>query len=201
MQDMLESCSGYGCQKLDYTDDYGYTLYKAIKPLPEGNLTVGLYYNEQCTVDSGLLWSDYIMIYYKQRYANYYYYYNYADKAKNAARNFYSNNILWNSAMAVYKICQPCRAYNLNNDESGSGSQDRRQLNNDENDGEGDAEQWGYDCDDDAGYTNCNQVREKQTDNPSPTRLLRFVLMYHFSLLCRLFSATNSKQKPTWNLP
>ena len=49
-------------------------------------------------------------------------------------------------------------------DNSHSGSQDRDRRRLDENDGEGDAEQWGFDCYDDAGYTNCNQVRRQEPE-------------------------------------
>lgn len=156
MEEMIEKWADGGCQKLGYPDPNGNTLYKATKPLPEGNLTIGLYYNEQCTQDSGMLWSDYIITYYNMKYQNSYYYYSYAAQGKTEAAEWDANNVIWNNAMATYKICQPCRAYNLNQDQSGSHSRDRVL---DENDGEGDAEQSGYDCYDDAGYTNCNQVR------------------------------------------
>jgi hypothetical protein len=79
----------------------------------------------------------------------------------------------WNEYMNVYKVCQPCRAYNLNvnfysmgdeEDGSHSGSRDNlRERFLEENDGQGDPEQWGYDCYDSAGYTNCNQVRGRAT--------------------------------------
>lgn len=160
MQDLLESwpTGDGGCKKLQYSDDNGNTLYAATKPLPEGNLTVALYYDEDCTQDSGRLYSDYILIYYENYYANYYYYYNYQNVGPSKAQSWLKNMDVWNSALNTYKICQPCRAYNLNPDSgSGSGSHDR--MLGEDNDGGGDAEQWGYDCDDDAGYTNCNQVR------------------------------------------
>lgn len=173
MQDLLESWPQDGCQKLDYGDSDGNTLYSATKPLPEGNLTVALYYDEQCTVDSGMLWSDYIIIYY-QNYYYYYYYYNnnQGQSGQSLAESWLKNIDLWNDAMAIYKICQPCRAYNLNPDEgsgSGSGSGDRRRFLGDDNDGGGEAEQWGYDCDDDAGYTNCNQCYKFETKTDMET--------------------------------
>ena len=67
--------------------------------------------------------------------------------------------------MSIYKTCQPCRAYNLANGDNGdnSGSGDHRLRFLEENDGEGDDEQWGYDCYDYAGYTNCNQCYKFQT--------------------------------------
>jgi hypothetical protein len=45
----------------------------------------------------------------------------------------YYDVISFNKLLNGYKICQPCVAYNLTDD--------------------------GYSCSDDAGYTNCNQVR------------------------------------------
>jgi len=69
----------------------------------------------------------------------------------------------WNEAMEIYRVCQPCRAYALNN---GYGGNNRRQLkekfagqyadnkrkleDNDPNNGL-------FQCDDAAGYTNVNQ--------------------------------------------
>merc|ERR1711865_734562 len=69
--------------------------------------------------------------------------------------------------MEVYKICQPCRAYNLNPNsyeaQSGSGSRDSNDGgSNDLEDGEGYEEQWGYNCYDSAGYTNCHQCYKFQ---------------------------------------
>lgn len=61
----------------------------------------------------------------------------------------------WNEAMEIYRVCQPCRAYSLNN---GGNNKDRRrrkgrrQLDEEPNNG-------AFDCDDAAGYTNVNQVR------------------------------------------
>jgi hypothetical protein len=68
--------------------------------------------------------------------------------------------------MDIFKVCQPCRAYSLNQiSESNSNGQEdedkhRRWL---ENDGEGEAEQYGYNCYDDAGYTNVNQCYKFET--------------------------------------
>lgn len=148
------------CTQLYRSDSEGNTLYMGLKPLPEGNITIGVYYNDQCTQQSTLSWSDYIMLYY-----NYYYYGNSAAGAKVAA-TWESAIQTYNEGMDVYKICQPCRAYNLNKNGDGDseGSHDRdegrdlRLLGGDENDGEGEEEPWGYNCYDDAGYTNCNQV-------------------------------------------
>lgn len=89
----------------------------------------------------------------------------------------------WNEYMNIYKICQPCRAYSLNVDldgdsHSGSRSQDenenRMRFLGEDNDGEGEEEKSGYNCYDDAGYTNCNQVRDET--------MLRARGIYHWCL-------------------
>lgn len=203
MQDLIEMWPQDGCKKLEYSDSNGNTIYSATKPLPEGNLTVALYYNDACTQDSGMLWSDYIEIYYENYYRNYYYYYNYADVGPTKAKKWLAKIQTWNEAMSTYKICQPCRAYSLNQDGSGSGSgsgdrrvRARRHLG-DDNDGGGDAEQWGYDCEDDAGYTNCNQVRVV-VDCPTVSGLPH---EYVYSFCFHADSVTNLKRKQTWPQP
>jgi hypothetical protein len=155
------------CIKLYYSDSSGNTLYHHLQPQAEGNITLGIYTDEDCTqVSSTTSFFDYIVIWYTN------YYYGTSAQAEKAISYWNSTITSWNEYMTPYKICQPCRAYSLNNDEddeeegshSGSGDhRDRdlrdRDLRRLENEGEGDAEQWGYDCEDAAGYTNCNQVR------------------------------------------
>ena len=67
--------------------------------------------------------------------------------------------------MNNHKICQPCRSYSLNvymEGDSHSGSQDEhRRFLAEENEGEGEQEKNGYDCEDNAGYLNVNQVRNQ----------------------------------------
>lgn len=148
------------CKELYYPDDDGNTLYVDVRPLPEGNVGMGVYTDDICTqLSKASSLQDYIKMFYD---AN-----GDAQTGKQIARAWTKSLERFNHHMDVYKTCQPCRAYNLlngndNYDEenhSGDGRQRReRFLGNDENDGEGDAEQWGYDCYDDAGYTNCNQV-------------------------------------------
>lgn len=58
--------------------------------------------------------------------------------------------------MSTFKVCQPCRAYNLFAENGSSHSRDRRRLGGDENDGDGE-EQERFNCNDAAGYTNVNQ--------------------------------------------
>lgn len=139
----------------------GSTLYMHTQPQTEGNMTWGVYSDEECIQESdSVTFSDYVIMHY-----NYYYY----SDGTTAAETWNKTFALWNDYMMTFKLCQPCRAYDLNKVDDGSedGSEDdhrgRRQAKlrflGEENDGEGEEEQWGYNCYDDAGYTNCNQVR------------------------------------------
>jgi len=151
----------YYCRKLYYSGEDGSTLYMDVRPQSEGNIDVGIYLDEQCVTPSSYTFSDYIMMYYS--------YYGYYDTGQQIAATWENAIELWNEYMAPFKVCQPCRAYDLDtylyrsdDDQSGSrsNSQDNRFL--DENDGEGEEEQWGFNCYDDAGYTNCNQVGSRR---------------------------------------
>jgi hypothetical protein len=165
MQSQRESWPTY-CIKLYYPDGSGNTLYHHLQPEREGNITLGIYTDEACTqLSYTTTFFDYIVIWYTN------YYYGTSAQAEKAITYWNETITSWNEYMTPYKICQPCRAYDLNDDDdeegshsgSGSGSGDRalrRSLGDgNNNDGEGDEEQWGYNCYDAAGYTNCNQVR------------------------------------------
>ena len=113
-------------------------------------MTIGVFSDEKCTDESTTTtFSDYVVMYYVYNYGS-------EDKGTSAALSWEYTFEMWNEYMNTYKICQPCRAYSLNKSEQSSENGEGRYL---ENDGEGDEEQWGYTCYDDAGYTNCNQVR------------------------------------------
>lgn len=65
------------CKKLEMSDDFGNQLYMSTAPLPEGNMTLGIYIDSSCTKLSDYM--DY-SIYITRLYQNYYeksYYYRY----------------------------------------------------------------------------------------------------------------------------
>ena len=141
-----------------YYDSNGNSLYVDLKPLPEGNVTMGMYTDDKCSQVADVTWFDYV--------SNYYNRYGDSEKAEEAIERWNQTIQSWNDGMTPFKKCQPCRAYNLNATSQGGseygeqGSHDRQErwLGEDNgNDGEGGEEQNGYDCYDDAGYTNCNQ--------------------------------------------
>ena len=141
-----------GCTEMYLTDDDGNSVYRDVRPMQGGNITDGLYTDEDCTQRSTMSFGDYIV----KWYTNYYYD---QEKGEQVAEKWEYNTERWNELMTDYQVCQPCRAYNkvpMYEDEDR-----RRRL--DDNDGEGDEEQWGYNCYDDAGYRNCNQCYKFET--------------------------------------
>ena len=142
------------CKSVSFYDDNGRykALYFNMQPQAFGNFTYGLYEDNECTtLSSNYDASTYLRSYY----------------GENGYNNFEYRQQLMNEYMNEYKICQPCRAYskyaNYNDDDDGgSGSGDSNDDDGHYDEGGGYSEQWGYNCYDDAGYRNCNQVRYSQ---------------------------------------
>ncbi|MGK3740976.1 MAG: hypothetical protein ACI8RD_010677 [Bacillariaceae sp.] len=151
------------CTSMYLTDDDGNSVYRHLRPQGEGNITDSLYTDEDCTQKSTMSFSDYIV----KWYTNYYYD---SDKGQQVAEKWQANTVRWNELMTDYKVCQPCRAYTKT--PTYDDDEDRlrflRRLD-DNDDGEGDEEQYGYNCYDDAGYRNCSKY-----------------LIIFFSIFCRL---------------
>ena len=119
--------SKYGeCSKLRYH------VYLGAKPMEGGNLTYAAYSDSSCSTSSSYSLDDHL----SNKYAN----------SWEAAFN------KWNAMMAVYKTCQPCRAYNLYSNVDDDWRRSRSRSLIEYNDGEGDEEQNGYNCYDDADY-------------------------------------------------
>lgn len=156
-----------GCTQFndDAVDADGNTLYYDTKPLPEGDMTYGVYIDASCSIESSsLTWSDVM------------------SATEDVDNNGDSNDIngmpsinsldRWNTLLGDYKICQPCRAYNRvktsdgSSHSSGDGSGDESYDSGDYedgDDGEGGKDRWGFNCYDDAGYQNCNQCYKFQS--------------------------------------
>lgn len=156
MQSYLENWIS-GCITLYLPDDDGNTLYLATKPGGEGNMTYGIYSDEYCIQESGTTtFADYVVMYY-------YNYYGRTDEGEEAASGWESRFNTWNKYLNSFKVCQPCRAYDLAGYTSSNGNDKERKRFLEENDGAGENEQWGYDCNDAAGYLNCNQCYKFET--------------------------------------
>jgi hypothetical protein len=79
------------------------------------------------------------------------------------AANGYATAIeTWNEYMSQFKICQPCKAYNLQSDKQDQNKHKRRGRRKLENEGDGSATAR-YNCYDEAGYTNVNQCYKFET--------------------------------------
>ncbi|KAL3804180.1 hypothetical protein HJC23_013699 [Cyclotella cryptica] len=146
------------CKQLSMPDYYGNTLYIAVHPLPEGNMTLEVYNDNKCTILSEEMdLESYILMLYS--------YYGYSQRGEQVAQQYSEAIETWNEKMSVFKICQPCRAYNLFYDDDKNNNEHNhrnRALGGNENDGEGE-EQERYNCYDDAGYTNVNQCYKFET--------------------------------------
>lgn len=176
------------CTQLYLPDSNGDTLYYHTLPLGEGNLTMGIFADSSCTqVSNTTTFYDYVIMYY----SNYYYG---SDYGTQQAENWQGYIEQWNEAMSTWKVCQPCRAYSISQNSDNDNHNDGRFLEN--NDGEGDEEQWGYNCYDDAGYTNVNQVSSKYVS---------CIVMNPVQLTCcppaARYSVINLKSRQTCLLP
>lgn len=143
-----------------YDDDGKYNkAYLNMHPQAFGYFTYGLYEDNTCTtLSSKYDASTYFRYYYGQNGYN-------DEELEEKVAGFEYNQQLMNEYMNEYKICQPCRAYSkyenyANDDDDGSGSNDNEDHSDE---GGGYAEQWGFNCYDDAGYKNCNQCYKFQT--------------------------------------
>ena len=152
MSDARESMWPQGCVDTGYVSDYGDELYIDLKPTPNGNMTLGLYTDGVCASEfiGGYKLVDDIAM------------------AMGLAYGYYIDE--WNTGMEVYKVCQPCRTYNLNagytnyddmftDDDYESGEQ----WGNPDDDEYSDANEGYFWCSDDAGYTNVNQCMKFRT--------------------------------------
>jgi hypothetical protein len=134
----------------DTTSSYGNYIYIDLKPTWNGNMTYGLYTDSACKNE------------YEGLDIN-------VDRVSANMGLLYGSYLeAWNDALEVYKVCQPCKAYNLQKQSStwtynktsksyyyvagddDSSKEDDDYLATDPNKGF-------FQCDDDAGYTNVNQ--------------------------------------------
>eukprot|EP00547_Thalassionema_nitzschioides_P002529 CAMPEP_0194206278 /NCGR_PEP_ID=MMETSP0156-20130528/5348_1 /TAXON_ID=33649 /ORGANISM="Thalassionema nitzschioides, Strain L26-B" /LENGTH=645 /DNA_ID=CAMNT_0038932757 /DNA_START=46 /DNA_END=1983 /DNA_ORIENTATION=+ len=153
MQEVREEKIPYDCEwyanAVDTEGNYHY-FYWMVQPVAGGNVGLGLYEDEACTEESYYEVED--VLYAK-------------NNGDDSVLEEYETTLKkFNDGLDRFKVCQPCRAYNLypnnSNNNRRQEEEEERRLNND---GQGNAEMWGYDCYDDAGYTNCNQCYKFET--------------------------------------
>ena len=96
-----------------------------------GDMTFGVYKDSSCQYESSYSYEKYLK----------------KVSGSSAASSWSTTIDRWNSLMSVYMVCQPCRAYN-----KVATYDDSSRFLAEDADGEGEEEQWGYNCYDDAGY-------------------------------------------------
>lgn len=154
-----QGCTISGKQTADGED-----LYYNLKPMKGGRISVGLYVDNRCVVDYSAesseiedLLGNFLM--------------NNGDSHDSGDNNYdFSGETLeesmerWNSAFDVWRTCHPCVAYDLENTSGNMYTGDDYQQNDDQANrklgGEYSAQGDVFECYDDAGYTNVNQVRK-----------------------------------------
>lgn len=135
-----------GCTSTNaYSELDSQLLYYDIKPTADANMTLGLYTDSACSVEYlGNQTVDDILQQQHQEGGH---------RELRGGLLLGENLQIWNDALSVYKVCQPCRAYNLYADQ---GEQQHRTLNDNANDGY-------FECNDIAGYTDVNQCMKFRT--------------------------------------
>lgn len=146
-----QGCVSTGVKGSDYYfstsgDNY---LYLDLKPTWNGNMTNALYSDSNCKYEYEGLDVNVNTI------------------AKNMGLLYGDYVEKWNDALEIYKVCQPCRAYNLMNDYDGGYNSnyeggDNRKLEGDYS-YDSDPNEGYFQCNDDAGYTNVNQCMKFRT--------------------------------------
>lgn len=88
------------CTATDYSDEItGTTLYSALRPMSNGDVGIGLYTDYRC---SQLYDGDYDI-------------YDIVEAEHSGDDDLNATIIMYNEAFSIYKICQPCIAYDLEN--------------------------------------------------------------------------------------
>lgn len=124
MSDM-EDLFGEGCEVTEYQGEDGNYLYYDLRPMPYGDVGIGLYTDYRC---SQLYEGD----------LDPYELFDGGNSNSGSGDNLALNETVaaYNDAFSIFKVCQPCVAYDLDND---------------------------FECDDEAGYTNVNQCMKFTT--------------------------------------
>jgi hypothetical protein len=114
-------------------------LYIDLKPTVNGNMTYGLYLDYICKTE------------YKGNATT-------VDKVAKSMGLLYGKYLeMWNDGLEPYKVCQPCKAYNLNVNYPYSGGYSDHYIDST------DVNDMYFQCNDDADYSNVNQCMKFRT--------------------------------------
>lgn len=151
------------CTSTGQMDEDGNLLYYDTKPMAEGRIGLGLYTDSRCKYDyTGTLDMMEIL-------------------EKGADKNDYGSVAQlkkgleeWNDAFDVFKVCQPCKAYNLGYNKDLNKGNGNRQGGNDD-----DGNASPFSCYDDADYVNVNQCMKFRTKTEMLAAEFRDLMLAH----------------------
>jgi hypothetical protein len=159
------------CTSTGQQDESGkYTLFYDTRPMPEGRIGLGLYTDEYCKQDymGSKSVADVLSKIENDNNNNNG---NEKDKKENSGNvaSLAASLSTWNDAFDVYKVCQPCKAYNLGYNSNANGERQG---------GDADAG-YTFDCYDDANYVNVNQCMKFKTKTEMLAADFRDIMLAH----------------------
>ena len=202
-----------GCTKTIFSDTRGNPIFYDLKPEQYGSMSLGLYTDKDCILEySGNYTAEYVL---KTMVCGGYVWggndYSYLCQGQNYTGTrydhdgnptYYYSNIWrlddhlqkWNNAFDVYKICQPCKAYDLTNIITPNGKSNRYNYtgrrhyysDNKYNNNHYYDRYKNFNCHDDADYYDVNQVScsERKTSycyHQAPLLIFRISVFFFFS--------------------
>lgn len=187
------------CTQSAVTDENGAYVYYHIKPLSGGRMTIGLYYDAQCSITyTGSLTLEE------------------AIRVDDENDDAYKSNVgtdewidKWNKALETYKTCQPCKVSSLSNgarrrrrrlDEEGEGD-DVAENEEDQQEEQADDDDGLFTCQDAAGYQGANQCAlfAMNTDvEPATFRDVRLGTLQGTIVRTHAAGATSSRFQKWW---
>lgn len=145
------------CSSTGKTDEDGNELYVDTKPMAEARIGLGLYTDSRCRYDyTGNMDISEVIKDVE------------GDNEYGSVSDLERSLQKWNDAFDVYKVCQPCKAYNLGYN---------KDLNNGNREG-GDDDQP-FSCYDDAGYVDVNQCMKFKTKTEMLAADFRDIMLAH----------------------
>ena len=135
------------CTNTGEQDEYGNTLYYETKPMAEGRIGLGLYTDSRCSMDYvGNMSVEEVLGEYASN--------SESDSEYGTVYSLEEGLSKWNNAFDAFKVCQPCKAYDLGYN---SDLKEGREGGGEDDNGQS------FDCVDDAGYTDVNQCMKFRT--------------------------------------
>lgn len=145
------------CSSTNQQDENGNTLYYDAKPMVEGRISLGLYTDSRCSEDyMGSMNVEAILAA--------------TGTGNDGIYTLEEGLSKWNDAFDAFKVCQPCKAYDLGFN---------KDLNEGREGGGQDENGQSFDCVDDAGYTDVNQCMKFRTKTEMLPAAFRDIKLAH----------------------